>query len=39
MNNSYGGSRGAPHQMTLGGMNNNNGPGVNDLYIMNPSSP
>ena len=39
MNNSYGGSRGAPGQMTLGGMKNNNGPGGNDLYIINPSSP
>lgn len=37
MNNSYGGSRGAPGQMTLGGMKSNNGP--NDLYIINPSSP
>lgn len=38
MNASYGGSRGASGQMTLGGMKNNNGPG-NDLYIINPSSP
>ena len=39
MNASYGGSRGGPDQMTLGGMKNNNGPMGNDLYIINPSSP
>lgn len=37
MNASYGGSRGAPGQMTLG--RNDNGPAGNDLYIINPTSP